>query len=427
MQKSVVIWVACVFFANLTLWAQCPDKTTLRQRIILLKESTKVPSSEKLTEMQRYLSAMNRCAYKNDSTHVSLLHFIGWLYNQQGDFAKAVEYRKQAITMVMTNAGSDKIKLTVMPAMYYWLSVSYDSVNLFKEKMAALDSCASIAIRLSQVDRASLTAVYTFIQYFFDIGDYKRCIDYTIKCQLMAKQYGNQTPAEQKVAESFASSSFGWQVIALIKLKNFSEAEKLLSNKVTEYQKAGATNYLGTTFSQLAELQLNKGDYAKALLYYKQALNYDQKAAYVFNCKQTLRDIGYAIYFNHYRARKKALNYYKKALSLVNKDKALYTADVFESLDIFAKIAAIHVREKNYDSAFYYYRVALNQIRPGGETAIVYNSSDEIIRYKKIHYLTRLLLDKGDALVQQHNDTKRTASLAEAVAVFKITDQLLDR
>ncbi|HYK57265.1 MAG TPA: tetratricopeptide repeat protein, partial [Flavisolibacter sp.] len=300
MQKSIYSLIACVFFISLFATAQCPDQAVLYKRLTFLDEST-TPVSQKLEELQGYLSRMNTCPYKNDSTHVFLLSCLAGVYQQEEDYTKAIHYRRQAIDMIAANASKPSANLTSLPIQYYRLSLSYDSLGNFSEKMKALDSCSAIAMRLNYVDRASLTAIFTFILYYFDIGDYKRCIDYALRCQSLGEQYKiNNTAEEQLVGDMYVSSAFVWQVIALMKLKNFTEAEKLLVNKVEAFKKAGLTIYLCTTYSQLAEVQLNKNNIEKAHSYYKLALKYDQKAGFAFSCKQTLKDIGYTIYYSHF-------------------------------------------------------------------------------------------------------------------------------
>ncbi len=427
--QIVILLGTLMLFIASSAKSQCPPRDVLRKRMAYLRETSTISTTEKLAELESYLAKINGCPYRNDSTHASLMMLMGGLYNQKGNYLEAVRYRKQAIHIITTNADKPSVNVKTLPGIYYWLSLAYDSLGNYSEKMKALDSCATIAMRLNYADRASLMAVYTFLEHFFDVGDYQRCIDYASRCQALARQYAlNNTAAEQKVAETYVSSSFGWQVIALMKLKKFVQAEELLANKITEYKKAGLLNYLGTTFSQLAEVQVNKGDYEKALAFYNQALKYDLKAGYYFNCRQTLKDIGYQIYFSHYNNTAEAMAYYKKAVALINKDQSLATADAFETLDIFTKIANVYVQKQQYDSAFHFFQLAFNQVKPGvDEKTILKNSSEEIFGYKKIHYLTRLLLDKGNAFLNQYKSTNQKVALENAIGVFKVTDQFLDR
>ena len=420
--------IAWVFFTNLVTTAQCPDQALLYKRLTFLDEST-IPARQKLEELQGYISRMNTCAYKNDSTHAFLLSTLSDAYQQQGEYAQAIRYRRQAIEMITANAPKPSVNCTHLPTEYYRLSVSYDSLGSTSEKMKALDSCYTIAMRLNYVDQFSLAAILTFSLYYFDMGDYKRCIDYALRCQSLGEQYKiNNTPEKQSIADMYVSTGFGWQVIALVQLKDFTEAEKLLVNKVDALKKAGLTIYLGTTYSQLAEIQLNKNNIEKAHFFYKLALKYDQKAGHTFGCKQTLKDIGYTIYYSHLNDNNKAMACYKKALSLINKDPRLYRFDVFETMDIHAKMANVLIRKKQYDSAFRHFQLALDQIEPGtNETALLRNSTADIIGFKKIYYLTRLLLDKGSAYLLRYKEQQQIQDIKQAIRVFKTTDQLLDR
>jgi CHAT domain-containing protein len=429
MQKSFYSWIIYILFFQATIQAQCPDKARVEKRLALFRETSTIPDTAKLAELEGYLFKFKKCPYRYDSTYTSLLSLMAGIYGQEGNYFQSIEYRRKAINIITAHINDVSVKPTTLPKHYYFLSVAYDSLNNFSEKMKALDSCYTTAIRLHYIDRTSLTAIYTYILYYFNLGDYRRCIDYAIRCQDLARQYKiNNSPQEQLAAESYISSSFGWQVIALMKLKYFTEAEALLNNKLSELKEKGATNYLGTTYSQLAEVQLNKGDFLKAQSFYVQALRADRNAGYVFNCKQTLKDIGYSIYFNHYYDNNRAMSQYKKALGLVNKDKSLRLEDAFESLDIYARIASIYTRIGSYDSALQYFQKAFDQIKPGiDETHILHSSTDEILQYKKIYYLTRLLLDKGLTFLKKYKNSHQNQDINKAIAVFKATDQFLDR
>ena len=164
----------------------------------------------------------------------------------------------------------------------------------------------------------------------------------------------------------------GWHVEALLKLKKFELAEEILTNKIDEYKKAGLKNYLGLVYGQLAEVQEQKGNFEKALVYFNQSLKYYQEDKDYFNCKQTLKDIGYKIYFKHFDDGDKALVYYNKALKYSNGDKFSKTADDFESLNIFANIGTVFVRKGLYDSAFKYFQLHLTRLNLAVQRKIFY-------------------------------------------------------
>jgi len=389
---------------------------------------SKSPPKEELVTLLGYLDKMNDCPYRNDSTHTFLLRVIARICLLQADFLKTVKYYRQAIDIMNNNAGKPSVNLKTLPGSYYWLSVAYESLNNFTEKMKALDSCYSTSIRLKYTDPSSFKALFVWALYFFDLGDYHRCIDYAQRCESLAREYINNNGEYRMYAEEFASSSFLWSVKALLELKNYDEAEKSLGNRMEEYKKAGHNNNLGTIFSQLAELQLRKGNYEKALLFYNRAFKQDQQAGYDFNCKQTLKDIGFNIYFRHFNDETNALSSYRKALKIINKNKLLNKEDSFESLNIFTYIANVYAQKGLYDSAYYYFRLAFDQIKPGiNETGILHSSPAEFFRYKKIYYLTNLLIDKGDAFQRQYISAGKPDVIRDAIIAYKIADEFLDR
>ena len=85
--------------------------------------------------------------------------------------------------------------------------------------------------------------------------------------------------------------------------------------------------------------------------------------------------------------------------------------------------------EKNiYDSAFRYFQLAFDQIRPGiDEKVILRSAPGEIINHKNLNYLNSLVISKGDAFKKKYGATKQIQFLKEAVSVYKLADQLLDK
>ncbi|HKO81809.1 MAG TPA: tetratricopeptide repeat protein, partial [Chitinophagaceae bacterium] len=429
MRKKISILISAVLLLTTSLSGQCPDKDFLIKRIRFVRDSSGFSPQKKLAELLDYLGKMNSCPYRNDSTHVFLLRRIGDIYFEQADFLKAVQYRRQAIDIMSANADKPSVKIETLPANYYYLAVACDSLNNIAERMKALDSCFTIAMRLNHVDRASLMALFTLVKYFCDVGDYHRCIDYAVTCRSLGEDYAdNNTGLEKEVGEFYSFSSLGWQVEALLKLKKIEQAEELMKNKIEEYRKKGLKDYLGLAYGQLAGIQEQKGNFEMALFYFNQCLKCYEEIGDHFNYKQTLKDIAYKIYFRHLKDGDKALAYYKKAMKSVNKEKNLESYDVFESLNIFTHIANVYVQKGLYDSAFQYFRKAFDQIKPGcNEKDILESSQAEFITHKNVHYITGLFIDKGNAFLELYEKNRQGNTVQEAIRIYKMADLLLDR
>ena len=267
--------------------------------------------------------------------------------------------------------------------------------------LEAIDSCITIAGRRKIVNIYCLAAIYKKIVYLFDVGDYNTCIDYATICEMLGKQYarshGNK---EYDDGMLFASSSLLWTVNAQLILKNYEQAESLLNRKLEESKKNGLRFDLGTIYNQLAEVQVAKGNFRKALSYYDVAYDAARKEGEDVSCRAILNNIG-ILYFKQNKNADQAFLYFKKALVLVNNDKLNVENNSVETLNVLANIGNVFVQKGIYDSALIYFQLALDQIRQGiTETELLYSRFDEFAGQKKIGYLTSLLLDKGDALQQ---------------------------
>jgi CHAT domain-containing protein/tetratricopeptide (TPR) repeat protein len=426
MKKRFRFLLSCAMLFTALLQGQCPQRDTLRKRVLYLKDILKSPLQDQLKELLAYADKMNDCAYKNDSTHVFLLGRIADIYFNQADYLKTVQYRRQAIDIITANAGKPSVNVRSLPGRYYYLSIAYDSLNNFSGKMNALDSASAIAMRLKYMDRASLTALYTRVEYYFAIGDYHRCIDYATKCEQLAREYANIKSSDGLY---YASSSLGWHVEALLKLKQFEPAEAFLADKIDAYKKAGLKSYLGLVYGQLGQVQEQKGNFEKALTYFNQSLRYYQEDKDYFNCKQTLKDIG-NIYSRHFGDSDKALAYYRKALKYIysNGDEFSKTDYDFESLNILANIGTVYVQKGDYDTACKYFQLAFDQVKPGSTEEDILNSTpQEMMQFKTNYYLTDLLINKGDAFRKQYENNNQKTTIEKAISIYKVADQLLDR
>jgi CHAT domain-containing protein len=430
MLGKIFALILCNLVSLTSLLGQCPNKDSLWKRLVYFTNSPKVTPSEQLSELLPILDKMNTCAYKDDSTHAFLLRRVAAGYYLQGDYLNAVRYFRESITMITDNAGKPNVKLKDLVPTYYFLSVFYAALHNVTEEMKAADSCIAYGMRLNMPsDISCVAALYKKVEYYFDIGDYHRCIDYAKMCEKFGSEYASHETDKMNVQAGRTSveSSLLWRVKALLTLKEYETAEKLLSNKFEEYKKNGLENYFGTLYSQLAQVQIYKGNYKQALVFYNAALKYDHQAGYNFNCKQTSKDIAH-LYFKYFNDGDKALAYYKNALEYKNTDPRRNIADLFESLNIYTNIADVYVGKGDFASAKNYYQLAFDQIKPGiNEKDILLSSPAEFIKHKKIFYLTSLLIDKADAYKEQYRWNKQKNDLQEAIRIYKVADRLLDK
>ena len=252
--------------------------------------------------------------------------------------------------------------------------------------------------RLKSNNVFCLAALYLKIEYYFDIGDYNNCINYATICEMMGREYAQKGKREYDVGMAYVSSSLIWNVISNSQLNNYSIADSLLKLKLEESNRTGNAFDLGTIYDQLAHVQLTKGNRIEALNCFNKAFAIEKKQGHDVNCKGILNNIGYNIYFQHYNDYDHALYYYKKALAIKNRDPALSELNSVETLNFLGNIGSLYAKKGQFDSAFIYFQLALDQISPGiTESDLLQSQYDKFARQKKINYLSNLLIDKADA------------------------------
>jgi len=420
MRKKVFILCSCCLLAISCGWGQCPDKDSLWQKLVLFRTSSPLAPADELPILLDYARKLQDCPDKYDSTHALLLRRIGALYYKTGNYVNAVQYFKQSISVISSNAGKPSVNVKELIGAYWWLSVFYDSLNRVSDKMGALDSSAAIAMRLKAVDLACLSALYTRTEYFFEIGDYNRCIEYAVMCRKLAEQYS-------RVETGYAFSSLHWQVNALLELKQYSAAQDLLLAQVAENKKTKFTKNLGTLYEQLGEVAVKNGHYDTAFSYFSQALGYEKKQSR-YNYRTILENIGDYIFFRHEKNYDKAMWYYQRALNFTEKNVVPDRADSVVSLSVCRDIANLFVYKGHYDVAFKYFTMAFGFIRPGAdERDILSISLDAYSRQKRINYLSGLLIDFAGAYQKRYKTTGQISDYNDAVRIYKIADQFLDR
>ena len=428
MGNRIYTVIYCLLILGTSVSGQCPEKNILWKRMSYLRDSTKLSSQEELTALLPYVDSMKACSNKNDSVHARLFRRIGYLYYIQTDFIKALEYYGEYVSIVSENAGKPSMNIENLPAGYYWLSVIYDSLGMINEKWKALDNCANMAEKVGIVDRSNLYALYSRMIYFIDIGDYYRCIDYAMRCETLGRNYakGNSGLENKAGLEYMLASSLVKAQVLLI-TGEYNAAEKILANKVDEYEKTGSIGYLGIIYEQLANLQKHKGDYFRVHQYLKNALRSYQQEKSAIGYKRILKIIGTEIYYKHFKNYDSALYCFQKALKIKNRDESLSDDDAFETLSILSNIANVQVQKGNYDLAFHYFQLALNQIAPGmNESGMIRGTPEDYFKQEKIYYRTNLLIDKANAYRQLYKQKQQASALATALHMYKSADQLLD-
>jgi CHAT domain-containing protein len=431
MRKAGIIIICFILFKTEFLQGQCLDSKTLRNRIIFLADSKTITAANQLKELLNFEASQKNCPNKNDSSYTFLLSRIGSTYSAMGEYLKAVEYCRRSIQMISANASSPSIKVKDIIDRYYWLSLYYELLNNVSGKFRAWDSCEFYARKLdAETEISYIRVLYSKMEHYFDVGDYQNCIFYADRCRMLATRYANTigNKSWSWKGREIAESSLGWEVKALMTINENDSAEKLLINKLKEYRKPEFKSYLGFVYGFLAQVQSKNGDYTKTIFYYDKALHNYQETGNYFAYKQDLKNLGQDVYFDHFHDWDRALEYFREALAWGNKDQYKTKEDSIESLSILTNMANVFIQKSQYDSAFKYFQLAFDQIKPGiTEADILEMPVQEIREFKKVEYITRLVIDKGDAYMHAYQSGRQEHFVREAIHIYKEADQLLDR
>lgn len=415
-----------IIISTFQIFGQCPDRNSLWNRLVFIRDSSNSSATDQLKELVSYEKLMESCPDKIDSTHAFLLKSIGSAYFYLGEYLKTLEYFQKAISMISTNANLSSINVRQNIEYYYSLATVLGVLNKTSEKFNAIDNCIELAIKTNSIDILCLSALYKKIEYLFYVGDYHSCIEYCGMCESLATGYGKNGKSEYEISNGYILTCLGWQITAFLEIKKYETAEEILTKKIGDLKNEKNDKYIGTYLEKLAEVEVHKGNFEQALINFNQAFTSERKAGHTVACKGILNNIGYYIYLNHYHDYKKTLYYYKKALDFQSGNSQL-AIDPLEALNDLANIASVYSQMGIFDSANVYFQHAFDQIKPGLTESALLNNPDEFMQNKKNHYLIDVLINKGDAYIRQYTDTKNPGNVSQALIVYKIADQVLDR
>ena len=434
MTRNIIVLLVLCLLRSTTLSGQCPDSVLLWKRLVFFADSPNaVPNSRQLSELLNDESELKACPVRFDSTYAFLLLGIGICYINQADYQKAIQYIRQSIHIISSHYESPSIRTGDLPVCYYKLSVCYDSLNDVTDKKRAVDSCMTIGIRINSIDKFTLYCLNLNLVYAKDIGDYEKCIRYAKIGEMLTVKFRQDFNNIQ-----YFLRFLEWEVDALLVLKKYDEAEKILSHNLHSFQieeckKEKAWGYLSTLYEQFAEVLAYNKKYDSALFWFNQSIYYDEKSDNFLGCLVTMENIGHILYFRQRNDLNMSINCYNKAL--LYGEKAIKTGTPrdlpfirIELLNLFDNIAISYQGKGLYDSAMFFFQKGFDQIKPGMNESILLQSSEgEFLQNKSMLYSLSMIIDKAEAVLKWGETSGNIEKVREAVHIFKIADKLLSR
>ena len=389
--------------------AQCPDSDSLWKKLNVLQHSTAISNRDQLNELLKWDTRMKNCIFGNDSISGILFQRIGVLYYRLGDFGKAIQYTNTSIGD-LRKSGIENNKYIVKG--YYNLQIYYDSLKLWSDKYAAIDSCINHEMESGESHYYTSILLAQKAKYLYFRGDYASC--------LKAASLGEKlVPVNYHSADSLEFTIFfiTYQINALYSLNNFEQAEELLISRKKSFVSRNNYYYLSIIYGLLGFVNKGKSNYGQAIIYFNEAFKYGLGARRNNICAITLYQIG-----NVY-----AENLHKLSIAFKHYQKALAYANGADSLRINGSIANLFVREHKYDSAYLFFQRAFDAISPGINEKDLLLQVDKYVTPNISEYLINLVLDKGDMYLQQYSFGKKKTELSLAIEVFRKADLLLDK
>jgi len=421
-----IILIGLFILTFKSLSGQCPESDFVLKKISYLRDSSGLSPVDQIKELLPYESKSAKCMLV-DSVLVQLLQRLGKLFYQASDYTQGITFFEKCIALIRRNGQNRSVSPKDLVPAYYGLNACYDSLGRVLAKMSAIDSCIAISMRLKSIDVYCLWALYRRAEYSFDIGDYHRCIEYSTLCESLATELADKgSKQDAELGKQYAISSLLQNVNALILLTRYDDAQKLLEKKADECKAKKLEHNLGVIYGSLAEVLELKGDFEKVLLYHNKAFEIEKRSGYPVNCKAMLNDLGYEVWFQHYKNPDKALEYYNKALNYkVTGDEMLNS---LESLSILNRIANVYVLKGKYDDALKYMQQAFDQIKPGTtEIELLQTPLDEFIGKRRTGYIATLIVDKAAALHQKYKFDGNPDNIREAIRIYKVADRFLEK
>lgn len=423
-----IFWLALLSFVLVATGnSQClSDRDSVKRYIESVQNSQKLSFRQKITILNSYLNSMERCSYKNDSIHVFLLMGIFGMHSYNNDYASARPYVDRAVEILTKNFNNPNINKRKLIGVYYHKAYTYGQLGNYREKIRDVNECIKLAIALKDSSDAGYArSLNDRMKYNYDLGDYQRCISDAIMCEKVTRNYfRNRVLAwgDLQFGTPMVLGSLGWYMQSQLALRNYGEAEKFFEEITKQYEQGFFSRFNGYVYAFYAQLQMQKGDHAKALSLLQKGLTHSRNIKHYYTCKQILNTMGAEVYAAYYKDDAKAMSAFRQALAYQNNNDELKWDDKMESLAILNGIANIYSRKGLYDSAIVYYRYALDSISKDlTEEEFLQKPADVILRYPKLHLLHSLMLDKADMYLKR----KKAGDIAEAIHLYKLADKLL--
>jgi CHAT domain-containing protein len=388
--------------------AQCPSSDSLYKHIVAITKANLPSNQERLKRLLAFNEDIKKCPSRVDSIYAYLLRRIGVVYGQLGEYQKAIEYTKQAISVISVNWGKASINPSDLPICYYNLQSYYDATGKEILKRDAIDSCISIDLRIGGNYYYSSYLIRDKIDYLLKRGDYIRSMNYA---SLVEKLFQNNDTNQLKAR----CEAIIYHANILIVLKRYAEALDLLNREMPTFR--ARKEFIGSVYTLIGIVQIYVGSYTESLANFFKSLEFNFRIGHHPGIAATYHWIGF-VYAQRLNQPRMALKYYRRGL---------HYADATDAVPILSDIGKTYANLHIFDSAFHSFQSAFDTIRPGSsENSVIQDVLDAEADEATLNYVTTLLINKANAYLKVFKLNGSRNSLSNALKVYVVADRFLN-
>lgn len=391
--------------------AQCLSGAGMTDSIAAVQNSATASNDEKIRVLENLRQIFLRCYKAKDSVYAKIVHRLGDFYSKAGNIEKAINYTEEAVVVNTTGRKTEK---SFLANSYFNLGSFYKLLYAINTSNSYYDSSINIGKQFPGKYFIVFLAYEQKAYTFFQTADYQKSIETADNGILFAKK-NQDSLAEASLLSQKANS--------LAQLNNLEQAELNIKKAISIQKKNKVDlNHLAASYSIFANVVNKRGNKKAALQYYRIAFQLNKTIGNWIQCSRDMSDMGY-LYDQELKDPVKAIDCYKVGLKMLEKE-----GDVYQKVVLFINMGVVYSNQKQYGKALNFYQLALNTLPVNfTDTSIKSNPSLEMLKLvSNDYYISTLLSNKADALLEQYKKAERDELLQWALATYQLADKAID-
>ena len=338
----------------------------------------------------------------------ALFNNIADVYDNQGDYSKALNYYRKALQIYEKVLGTDHPDTAMV---YNNIATVLRTQGDYCKAQYYCKKAIDINERVLGINHSyTATAYNNYAGIFYSQGDYSNALYYYEKAFLIRKQV--LVPDDLDIAVSYNNMGFIYYIKG-----DYQKAREYLKNALAIYErKLGAYHpKISNTYTNLASVYVALGFYSIALDYMEKDRDITEQ---VFGVNHPTTASSYhniAVLLNELGDYEKAMEYCRKALDIRER---VFGIDHQSTAQSYSAVGDIYKNQKDFNNALKYYKKALDvhdrildanhpdKAKMYHRIADLYHSKKE--NEKALKYYIKSLEISEQVLGADHVDTAKT-------------------